>query len=256
MQESNSKGFYDQNTAYRDMLEGHRFDPNWFRDFHEAVLRHSTEASVILDVGCGTGATTCYLSQFRPKIQGVDFSSLFIEEAKKTAPFFRVMDMTSLDYPDNSFDLVCSADAIEHVQGLEKSLAEMDRVLKPGGHLVLQAPNLSCSLLSTNYPRTPRQICVRGGRLLTDFWNPELKTIQKYRLETLTGDKDAFNLISPIWLRRHLKEMRYQVLSINTFAVYFQPSPPMKAAFNIMKKLPLLKETGGRLVLVARKKAS
>lgn len=252
MQESN-KSFYDQNPAYRDMLEGHRFDPNWFRDFYKAALEKSTNTSRILDVGCGTGATTCYLAQSRPNIQGVDFSSLFIEEAKKNAPFFRVMDMTALDFPESSFDLVCSADAIEHVEGLDKALSEMKRVLKPGGHLILQAPNLSCSVLSTNYVKTPRAICIRSWRVFSDLWNPELKTIRKYRLETRSGDKDAFNLISPIWLRRHCSKIGFEVLSVTTFAVYFHPSRMMKFAFNIAQQLPLLKEIGGRIVLVARK---
>lgn len=253
LEEPRNKDFYDRNANYRNMLETHRADPTWFRHFYEAALQHSTPESRILDVGCGTGITTCHLHQFRPNIQGVDFSSLFIEEARQYGPFFNVMDMTALNFPDETFDMVCSADAIEHVAGLERALAEMVRVVKPGGHLVLQAPNLSCGVLSSNYERTLRGVGRRVGRMFSDFFVPTLKTIEQHRLDTLTGDKDAYNLISPIWLRRYFKTHQLRVRSLTTYACYFKPSPLVQLAFDLAEKLPLAKEIGGRLVLVAQK---
>ena len=253
METPSNQSFYDQNATYQDMLQSHRDDPLWFRHFYEAILKHTAPESQILDVGCGTGATTCFLHKSRPNIQGVDFSNLFIETARKYAPFFKVMDMKALEFPDQTFDLVCSADAVEHVAGLEPALAEMMRVVKPGGYIVLQAPNLSCGILSTNYKRNLRGICRRFCRMLSDFWNPSLKTIEKYPLDTLTSDRDAYNLISPVWLRRYFRSHGFRICSLTTYACYFKPSPMTQFIFDVAEKLPLAKEIGGRLVLVAKK---
>jgi ubiquinone/menaquinone biosynthesis C-methylase UbiE len=255
MNEPCNRQFYDRNVTYQEMLQSRRGDPLWFRHFYDAVLNYSNPESRILDVGCGTGVTTCHLHQFRPNIQGVDFSNLFIEKARQYASFFDVMDMTNLKFPDQTFDLVCSTDAIEHVAGLERGLREMMRIVKPGGYLVVQAPNLSCGVLSTNYERTLRGVCRRCGRMFSDFWNPALKTIEQYRLDTLTGDKDAYNLISPIWLRRFFSKNNFQVCSQTTYACYFKPSPLVQFIFSTAEKLPLMKEIGGRLVIVVRRGA-
>lgn len=225
----------------------------WFRHFYDAVLAYSKPESSILDVGCGTGVTTCHLHQFRPNIRGVDFSNLFIEKARRYAPFFDVMDMTDLKFPDNAFDLVCSTDAIEHVAGLERALGEMRRIVKPGGHIVLQAPNLSCGVLSTNYKQNVRGVCRRWGRMFGDFWHPALRTIEQHQLDTVAGDRDAYNLISPIWLRRYFKGNKFQICSLTTYATYFKPSPWLQFVFNVAEKLPITKEIGGRLVLVVKR---
>jgi len=49
-------------------------------------------------------------------------------------------DLTQLSFSDGTFDLVASFDVLEHIPDFRKALAEMRRVLKPGGHLVLSAP--------------------------------------------------------------------------------------------------------------------
>lgn len=49
-------------------------------------------------------------------------------------------DLTRLSFPDGAFDLVASFDVLEHIPDFRKGLAEMRRVLRPGGHLVLSAP--------------------------------------------------------------------------------------------------------------------
>jgi ubiquinone/menaquinone biosynthesis C-methylase UbiE len=47
------------------------------------------------------------------------------------------VDLTAIDYPDDHFELVTSISVIEHIPEVEKAIAEMYRVLKPGGRLLI-----------------------------------------------------------------------------------------------------------------------
>jgi SAM-dependent methyltransferase len=51
-----------------------------------------------------------------------------------------VMQAEALDFPDASFDLLCSFHVIEHIPALDRALAEMARVVKPGGKVLLVYP--------------------------------------------------------------------------------------------------------------------
>jgi 2-polyprenyl-3-methyl-5-hydroxy-6-metoxy-1,4-benzoquinol methylase len=248
--------FYETDARYLANLERKEQDPVWFKDYYGAVLTHSTAESAILDCGCGTGITTAWLHQHRPHIRGVDFSSTFIETARKRGDYFEVMDLKELRYPDGHFVVVCSADAIEHVPDLPRALGEMLRVLRPGGVMVLQAPNLSTSILSTNYYVTWRNVLRKMRFLVQDLRQPPLRTIESFALDVHTGDKDAYNLISPLWLVRHLRERDCKILYVTTYALYFRPNAIARWVLRCMSVFPILRHIGGRIVLVARKVAN
>jgi ubiquinone/menaquinone biosynthesis C-methylase UbiE len=251
---TNPKAFYENNADYLARIESQGGNPEWFRHFYTAILEHSRPDDALLDCGCGGGITTAHLHRFRPRIQGVDFSQSFIERARTRGDFFSVMDLTDLKFPAAHFDLVCSADVIEHIPQLEKALSEMARVLKPGGIMVLQAPNLSTNLLSTNYHRTVSNMLRKVRHLARDLVSPRLRTIEKFPLDVLAGDDDAFNLISPLWLKGALRKMGFRIRGMTTYALYFVPSSRVvRVAFGVLSRLPVTRHVGGRIVLVAQK---
>lgn len=94
----------------------------------------------VLDVGCGTGANLEMLARFGDA-EGVDIS----EDA---LAFCRARGLTrvrggaaeSLPYADAQFDLVTALDVVEHLDDDRAGLAEMRRVLKPGGRALLFVP--------------------------------------------------------------------------------------------------------------------
>jgi 2-polyprenyl-3-methyl-5-hydroxy-6-metoxy-1,4-benzoquinol methylase len=102
--------------------------------------------AVVLDAGCGCGYGTHYLTTngTRQAI-GIDISSEAIEYARQhyVAPHldYKVMDVTSLDFPDATFDVVVCLEIFEHVPDHKKLLAEAWRVLKPDGCIVISTPN-------------------------------------------------------------------------------------------------------------------
>jgi 2-polyprenyl-3-methyl-5-hydroxy-6-metoxy-1,4-benzoquinol methylase len=97
----------------------------------------------LLDVGCGSGTLLGLLKHrgFRPI--GVDFSSEAARIAEKENGVSVIVG--SLDqarFPDHSFDIVTLFHVMEHVTNPRRVLAEVSRILKPGGALVLQVPNI------------------------------------------------------------------------------------------------------------------
>ena len=99
----------------------------------------------ILDIGCGTGAMLDRLDGYGTVI-GADFSpqalSFCRERGKRTGKEYRLVraDVRSLPFADNSFDIVTAMDIIEHIDRDKDAMAEILRVLKPGGRLLATVP--------------------------------------------------------------------------------------------------------------------
>ena len=106
-------------------------------------------SGVCLDAGCGSGYGTNHLAEKcrMEKIIGVDIDEQAIaycqKKFKKPCLEFRQMDVTRMDFPENTFDSVISFDVLEHVDqnGQEKFLSEVARVLKPSGTTYIGCPN-------------------------------------------------------------------------------------------------------------------
>jgi tocopherol O-methyltransferase len=103
-----------------------------------------TQASNILDVGCGIGGSSLYLAEkFGATATGITLSPVqanrAIERAQAAgiAAQFQVADALNTPFPDNSFDLVWSLESGEHMPDKTKFLQECYRVLKPGGTFIM-----------------------------------------------------------------------------------------------------------------------
>jgi SAM-dependent methyltransferase len=99
----------------------------------------------ILDLGCAAGAVTHFLSTFGCEPVGVDSSPPAIEKARSLFPALRFepADVTALPFDGESFRKAVAADLVEHLDddAFAHMLAEVHRVLVPGGTLCIYTPN-------------------------------------------------------------------------------------------------------------------
>ncbi|MDD2464442.1 MAG: class I SAM-dependent methyltransferase [Desulfobulbus sp.] len=98
----------------------------------------------ILDVGCGTGIFTVDVLKSGAWVTGIDLSASMLARAvTRGGESFAGLcaDMCALPFADNSFDRVFSMTAIEFVADAAKAIGELNRVVKPGGRVVLTSLN-------------------------------------------------------------------------------------------------------------------
>ncbi len=96
--------------------------------------------AVLLDVGCGTGATTDALRRHGTVI-GVDPSPLALEACTRRALANLVQGTAeSLPMKDGVVDVIVATDILEHLEDDRAALAEFFRVLRPGGYAVVTVP--------------------------------------------------------------------------------------------------------------------
>jgi demethylmenaquinone methyltransferase/2-methoxy-6-polyprenyl-1,4-benzoquinol methylase len=92
-----------------------------------------------LDVATGTGDLAIALQARGADVVGVDFSEGMLEIARKKAPGieFRTGNALALDFPDDEFDAATVGFGARNFDDLDRGLAEMARVVKPGGRVVV-----------------------------------------------------------------------------------------------------------------------
>lgn len=92
-----------------------------------------------LDAACGTGRLSIRLAARGHRVTGVDSSPEMLELARAKVPDgeFHVGDLHDLPLPDGAVDLVVCGLALAHVPDLGPVMAELARVVRPGGHVVI-----------------------------------------------------------------------------------------------------------------------
>jgi len=109
-------------------------------------LCHIDKDKYILDVGCGVGATPCYLAKRHVcRVVGVDISERMIEGAKERAiregiedrVEFRVTAAQALPFEDALFDVVIAESVTTFIEDKGRAISEYVRVIKPGGYVGL-----------------------------------------------------------------------------------------------------------------------
>ena len=122
---------------YGDSYRMNLFNPVLF------PLLGDVKGKKVLDAGCGAGYLSRLLAEMGARMTGVDFSESFIRIAKRYEEenprgiTYARTDLADLsELPSASFDLVVSMYVLCDVRDYEKAIAEISRVLKPGGRFV------------------------------------------------------------------------------------------------------------------------
>lgn len=158
------------------------------------IASEISNPSKVLDIGCGAGFLTNPLAQNGHTVFGIDLSQTSLEIAKKRDATqkvtYEVANAYCLPYSDESFDVVCAMDVLEHVDHPQLLIAEASRVLKKGGQFFFHTFNrnfLSYLMIIKGVewcvPNTPKNMHVYPLFIkpeeLADLLENEQLTIQK-----------------------------------------------------------------------------
>jgi 2-polyprenyl-6-hydroxyphenyl methylase/3-demethylubiquinone-9 3-methyltransferase len=107
----------------------------WLAD--EITRQLGTSPQRVLDLGCGAGFLSNFLANLGHHVTGIDTTAENLAVARAHDPTQTVAyergDACALPFPDHSFDVVCAMDLLEHVTEPDRLIAEVGRVLRPGG---------------------------------------------------------------------------------------------------------------------------
>lgn len=139
----------------------------------------------LLDVGCASGHQVFAAAPYITRAVGIDVAKDFIEAAEKfkeehhsTNTEFLATDGGAIPFPDNTFTKLICSEVIEHLIDPMPLLAEIKRVLAPGGTAVFTVPNLNS----------------RGTlwqRMLYGFKEPPFTPMTEFSMNALTSHGDA-----------------------------------------------------------------
>lgn len=154
---------------------------------------------IILETGCGPGIMAAALAPLCRHVVAVDYAPLALKMARRDHSLpnvtFVCADLANLPYPDVAFDKIVFSEVVEHLEEPVPVLAEVFRVLVPGGLLAVTTwPSLACLSWRLNYARG------QGSR--QDF-NPQTpgslrRLLRQAGFEILQSRIDSFYLRIPV----------------------------------------------------------
>jgi len=111
------------------------------------LLRDFAGPAVIVDVGCGDGSALAVAASRNPahRFAGIDWSAGALRRAQDLGLTVVCADVSGPGLPvaDGAADVVIMSELIEHLVDPDGAVAEVRRVLRPGGSLLLSTPNLA-----------------------------------------------------------------------------------------------------------------
>jgi 2-polyprenyl-3-methyl-5-hydroxy-6-metoxy-1,4-benzoquinol methylase len=140
----NLKGYYENYwDCDTDVSNSDVTTPERERRLLKKLSQYLKPGESVLDLGCGGGKFTKVIKEAGYYTIGMDISEKALELAKKQFPEFRFSNLNpdvTIPAPDAEYSAVWCSEVIEHVLDVNIFLSEINRVLKPGGILILTTP--------------------------------------------------------------------------------------------------------------------
>jgi arsenite methyltransferase len=144
-----------------------------------AEVCHINKDTYVLEVGCGTGLTACYLAKrYSCPVAGVDLSEQMIDLSRKRASRegiaarleFRTADAQYLPFEDGLFDVVICESVTAFLDDPQKGMREYVRVVKPGGYVGLNEGTWLRTLPPTELVEFIDRTMAKATFLTSDEW--------------------------------------------------------------------------------------
>ncbi len=183
----------------------------------------------VIDIGCGEGRHTIKACQQKETMcVGADYGYAPLVQTQEKLTYHRslkdlhcksvdlsCMDVTSLPFKDNSFDIVICSEVLEHILDDAKAMSELVRILKPGKTLAVSVPRYwperLCWALSDEY------FNANMGHVRIYKKNPLIQALESLKLHYL-GNHYAHSIHSPFWwLKCFAGPTRTDSILVNTY---------------------------------------
>ena len=179
------------------------------------VAEHLAGATDVLDVGTGEGQLARAAVATGARVVGVDPSWGQLAEARRRAggPLYLRAEAVALPLPGSAFDAVLACMVFEHIEGVDAAIAEVARVLRPGGRF----------LLFLNHPllQVPGSGWIDDHILGEQYWRIGPYLVEDTSMEEV--DKDVFLPFVHRPLSRYVNALAASGLLITRME---EPAPP------------------------------
>ena len=133
--------FWDRIAGVYDLF-GNVYNGKVNRELCRLIVKSINKSDVVLECACGTGMISAAIAPVCNSLTATDFSEGMLKQARKKCKGFpnvklQTADITSLDYENESFYAVTAANVIHLLDNPYQALAELDRVCKTGGKLII-----------------------------------------------------------------------------------------------------------------------
>ena len=133
--------FWDRISSLYDLFEN-VYNRKVYNGTGRKVAEMIDPSDDVLECACGTGAISRYIAPKCRKLVATDFSEGMLKQAQKKCGAYQNIviekaDIIHLDYSDHSFDKVVAGNVIHLLPQPEAALAELERVVKPGGKIII-----------------------------------------------------------------------------------------------------------------------
>ena len=233
-----TQGYYDRFSGSYER-ERHRGYHRLVDELELELVRRYGTGRDILEAGCGTGLLLAEAARVGRSAIGLDLSRGMLARAR--ARGLRVVQgsLTQIPLPDASVDVVYSMKVLAHVPPIRQAVAELARVTRPGGHLLLEFYN----------PRSLRYLAkmVGGAAPIAEG----------------TTDRDVYTRYDTVGTARGYLPPDVEFVSLRGVRVLTPTShvfrlPLVRSLFEQAERfacdLPGLRNLGGFLIVVARKR--
>ncbi|NWI24478.1 GTOMC protein, partial [Sula dactylatra] len=172
-----------EGRGHAAVYQKYRFAPG--KELQQTILTYLQEkrantAEVVVDVGCGSGQGTRFLAEHFKKVVGMDISEAQIQEARDAASLpnvsYLVCPAEELPFKDTSVDLLTSFTAA-HWFDIEKFMREVNRVVKPGGCVVISTYTVDMSLCYGNCSQKLTKVFRESWDLLLKYSHNRIKLV-------------------------------------------------------------------------------
>lgn len=206
-----SSGWWDKDSFLNILETG--IQPVRTKYIKQCIDEMKLDSIESLDIGCGGGILSEELASFSDSVCGIDISEASLATAKEHALEqnltinYQQAFAEKLPFPENSFNLITCCDVLEHVDNVDQVIAEVSRVLRPGGIFIYDTINrtvmsyLSVIKIAQDFPLT--RFAPKNAHVWHKFIRPTellpLFTRNKLDSKEQVGMAPSVNPILMLW---------------------------------------------------------